>query len=74
MTPQTTSIDMFFIFDDASSTAIIEIMAPKKAAPAIKAEPRRTAPLAARTSVTATISRAPDDMPSTNGPAIGLWK
>ena len=65
---------MFRIFEDKSRTADMEMSAPANAAPAISAEFNTIAPRAAAIRERATMSRAPDDTPRTNGPAMGLWK
>ena len=52
----------------------MEIMAPKKAEK-IKLAELETAPrLSRKIMVTETVSFAPEEMPSTKGPAMGLWK
>ena len=74
MTPQTTSIDIWFTFLAASSTKPMESMEPANAAATIAQEPMAM-PLPKNQIITsATKSLAPEEIPSTKGPAIGLEK
>ena len=57
-----------------SSTKPIESMAPAKAAVIMTAEPSTRPQDSAPIIVSATVSLAPEEIPSTNGPAIGLAK
>ena len=57
-----------------SRTKPIESIAPTKAAAISAAEDDVTPRLSSRIIVTATVNLAPDEMPRTKGPAIGLWK
>ena len=72
MTPLTTSIDMLLTFLEMISTKPIESIAPKNAAAIMASELTRMAFPSKNTITSATIILAPDDMPSTKGPAIGL--
>ena len=57
-----------------SRTKPIESIAPTKAAAISAAEDDVTPRLSSRIIVTATVNLAPDEMPRTKGPAMGLWK
>jgi hypothetical protein len=59
---------------EARSTNPIESMAPIKAANIIPSEPIVIPLPSQNTRQSATVSFAPEDIPSTKGPAIGLWK
>ena len=72
MTPLTTSIDMLLTFLEMISTKPIESIAPKNAAAIMASELTRMAFPSKNTITSATTILAPDDMPSTKGPAIGL--
>ena len=67
-------MDIFFTLPEIISTNPMEIMEPAKAARIIPAEPMEI-PLPSRTIITReTTSFAPDEIPSTNGPAMGFAK
>ena len=74
MTPHTTSRAMLRTLSEMRSTNPMERIAPANAAATIpplltvRPDPRK------KIMVRATVSFAPDEMPSTNGPAIGLLK
>ena len=52
----------------------IESIAPTNAAPMSSADEDLTPRLSRKIITSETASFAPDEMPSTNGPAMGLWK
>ena len=57
-----------------TSTKPIEIMAPAKAARIRVAELVARPPVKNRIMAIHTVNLAPEDTPSTKGPAMGLWK
>ena len=59
---------------EMTSTKPIESIAPTKAARISPAEEETTPRLRSRIIVIETVSFAPEEMPSTKGPAMGLWK
>ena len=74
ITPLTTSMDIHLIRLDINRTKPMESIAPANAAAIIPAEftilplPRK------KTMTSATTIFAPEEIPSTKGPAMGLWK
>ena len=56
------------------STKPMEIMAPKKAEKISVAELDTIPRLSRKIMVMETVSFAPEEIPSTKGPAMGLWK
>ena len=74
ITPLTTSIDIRLIRLDIKRTKPMESIAPTNAARIIPAE-FTVLPLPRKNTMTrATTIFAPEEIPSTKGPAIGLWK
>ena len=74
MTPQTTSMLMRRTRCDTARTKPIETIAPRNAA-AFKAADEAVCPRdKSMIIVTAIGSFAPEEMPRTKGPAMGLWK
>ena len=69
-----TSMDMLWTFFATRSTKPMEIMEPAKAARIMAPEPMDTDLLKRKIIRKATISLAPEEIPSTKGPAIGLLK
>ena len=69
-----TSMDILWTFFATSSTNPIEIMEPINAAIIIAADPMEIDLLRKKIISRATTSLAPDEIPSTKGPAIGLLK
>ena len=67
-------MDIFFTFPEISSTNPMEIMAPAKAARIIPPEPMGRPRLKNAIITSETTSFAPEEMPSTKGPAMGLAK
>lgn len=74
VTPHTTSIDILCIFLEISSMNPRESIEPIKEAVIIMNEPVLLKKLIDAINAIDTTSFAPDEIPSTNGPAIGLWK
>ena len=72
ITPLTTSIDMLWTLRDIKSTNPIEIIAPTNAAAINTQEVIFTACPIRNTMTSATTIFAPEEIPNTNGPAIGL--
>lgn len=72
MTPQTTSRLMRRTFLEIASTKPIESIAPANAAAISTADVDTSPRLSSATMVTDTVSFAPDEMPRTKGPAMGL--
>ena len=72
--PQITSMLMLRVLDEITSTKDMTMIAPAKAEPIIPAEPMLLPLERANKSARATVSFAPDEMPSTKGPTIGLSK
>ena len=72
--PQTTSIDIFLILNDMTRTNAIASSEPVNAAITIPSE-LIIIPFSSKKIITsATTSFAPEEIPSTYGPAIGFWK
>ena len=74
MIPQTTSRDIFDTRNEISSTNPIASMEPTNAAATMPKELIMIPFSSRKIMVSATISFAPDEIPSTYGPAIGFWK
>ena len=74
MMPATMSMAMPGMRFETSSTKLMDIMAPANAAMIMTIEPMWMPAPRKITMTMATTSFAPDEMPSTNGPAMGLWK
>ena len=74
MTPQTTSIDIWCTRLAASSTKPVTSIAPANAVTISTAELMPAVFPSRNTMTSDTVSLAPEEIPSTNGPAIGLWK
>ena len=74
MIPHITRRLMLRVLDEISSTNPIAIIAPAKAETIIPKEPILRPFDSRNIRVSATVSFAPEEMPSTNGPTIGLSK
>ena len=74
ITPIRTRNDMFFTRGDRASTINIDTKDPTNAARIRSSDVSARANFRKKIITTATNSLAPDEIPSTKGPAIGLWK
>ena len=72
--PLTTNMDICFTFLEIRRTNPIEIKEPINAAMIIAADPMEIDLLRKKIISRATTSLAPEEIPSTKGPAIGLLK
>lgn len=74
MTPLMTNMDILWTFFATRRTNPMEIIDPMKAAIIIAADPIEIDLLRKKIIRSATTSLAPEEIPSTKGPAIGLLK